>query len=186
MSVLPSQKEKKLEKIIIASNLIGIIALLFWTYSLQKNDKKQIIKLQLLANIFYAIQYAVIGAITAGMMNIVSIIRYSAFYKMEEKGKKLPLWLLFIFIIGIIVVGAVTYRTPLDFIPMGICIFYTYITWQKNTKVIRFGVGIAAIGWIYYNFSVQAYASVIGNLLEIASGVVAIYRFDIKKKKEKA
>ncbi len=172
-------------EIVIVSNLIGMIALLFWVYSLQINDKKQIMKLQLLANIFYAIQYITIGAITAGMMNIISVIRYITFYKIEEKKKdqKLSIWILIAFIVSIILVGIFTYKSPMDLIPLGIVMLYTYITWQKNTKVIRYGIVIAAIVWIYYNFSVQAYISVIGNLLEVISGAIAIYRFDIRKNK---
>ncbi len=171
-----------METIIIVSNLIGTIALLFWVYSIQKNDKKQILKLQLLANVFYAIQYIIIGAITAGMMNIISVIRYSVFYKMEDQEKeKLPFWVLAIFVISIILVGIFTYKSPLDVIPIGISLLYTYVIWQKNNKIIRYGVTVAAIIWIYYNVSVQAYISVIGNLFEMLSGMIAIYRFDLKR-----
>lgn len=44
-----------MEKIII-SNMVGVIALLFWIISLQANNKSKILKLQLLASIFYTIQ----------------------------------------------------------------------------------------------------------------------------------
>ena len=70
----------------------------------------------------------------------------------------------------------------IDIIPIAITLLYTYITWQKNTRVIRYGVIFAAIIWIYYNFSVQAYITIIGNILEILSGFIA--EFNIKKEKK--
>ena len=71
----------------------------------------------------------------------------------------------------------------MDLIPIGITLLYTYITWQKDNKIIRYGTIIAAFLWIYYNFSIQAYSLIIGSIFEITSGIVAIYRFDIKKRK---
>ena len=170
--------------LLVISNIIGFVALSFWIYSIQLYENNKILKFQLLANLFYAIQYFLIGAITAGIMNIISTIRYYIFYKNAQKGKENSKILLIIFILTIIIAGLITYQSLIDLIPFGITIIYTYMTWQKNTKIIRYIFTIVAFIWVYYNTTVQAYASSIGNIMEIISGGIAIYRFDSQKKEE--
>lgn len=167
---------------LVISNIIGTIALILWTSSVQVNKKSTLIRLQLLANIFYAIQYFLIGANTAAWMNIVSTIRYYMYNKNEEKNKQNSYSLLFVFIGIILIISILTYTNILSLIPSIITIGYTYATWQKNTKVIRFIFLFAAVIWIFYNAYVGAYVSIIGNVMELLSGFIAIYRFDAIKK----
>ena len=165
---------------IIISYLLGIIALVIWTLSVQVKEKKKILQAQIIANLFFAGQYILIGAV-AGIMNIVSAVRCYIFTKEEEKHKQISVLWLFAFITIILCVAIVTCRDFISLIPIVITIIYTYAGWQKNTKVIRILFLLAACAWIYYNAYVGAYVAIIGNLLEICSGIVAIFRFDKKK-----
>ena len=162
---------------LIISNLVGLIALSFWVGSIQAKRKRKIMITQLIANVFYAAQYILIGAVSTGIMNIISCVRYYVYNKNEEKGKENSIALLFLFVAIIILIAVLTVRRYIDLIPIVISIWYTYITWQKNTKLLRYGFIGAAVVWMYYNLQVQAYAPFIGNILEIISGTIAIARF---------
>lgn len=168
----------------ILSYIFGILALIFWVASIQWKDKTKILKSQIIASIFFAIQYFLLGAMTAGYMNIVSVIRAYTYYKREEKKQENNVATLSIFIAIIAVIGLITCRDLLSCIPIAMSLVYNYITWQKNTRVIRIGFLLAAVVLLYYNFVVGAYISVIGNIFEIVSGIVSIYRFDVLKKVE--
>lgn len=169
---------------LIISNIVGLIALTFWVGSIQAKNKNKIMIIQLIANVFYAAQYILIGALSAGIMNIVSCIRYYVYYKNEEKGKNNSIALLLLFVTIIILLAVLTVKNYIDLIPIIISIWYTYITWQKNTKIMRYGFIAAAIVWIYYNLQVHAYAPFIGNILEIISGTIAVARFRNNKKND--
>ncbi len=166
---------------LIISNLIGSIALAFWIISTQTNKKNILMKLQLLANFLYAIQYFLIGANIAAIMNLVSTVRYYIYNKNEEKGKENSYTMLVTFILIILVIGIFTYNEIINIIPIIITIAYTYATWQKNVKIIRYTIIIAAIIWIFYNSYVGAYITIIGNILEIVFNFIAILKFDIHK-----
>lgn len=168
--------------ILIISNLIGAIALTFWVISIQINKKTILMKLQLLANVLYAIQYFLIGATTAAIMNLVSTVRYYIYDKNEEKGKQNSYAMLIAFIVIILVIGIVTYNGIISVIPVTISIAYTYATWQKDVKVIRYTVMFAAVVWIFYNAYVGAYITIAGNVMEIISSSIAILKFDTSKK----
>ena len=162
------------------SYIFGIVGLLFWVASIQWKEKNKILTSQIIASIFYAIQYFLIGALTAGYINLISIVRACIYNKQKEKNTVVSL---ITFIIIILFIGLVTCTDWLSCIPIVAGLIYTYITWQKNTRIIRIGFLIAAIILLYYNCTVGAYVSAISNIFEIISSIVSIYRFDIVKKK---
>jgi len=83
--------------------------------------------------------------------------------------------LLFVFLI--LFIGVFTYDGVLSLIPIVISVFYTLSSFNSNAKWNRFCVLFLAFVWIYYNFKVEAYISILGNLMEIVSGILALVRF---------
>ncbi|MFR0823677.1 MAG: YgjV family protein [Clostridia bacterium] len=164
------------------SYIVGTIALMVWIFSIQVKGKEKILQTQMIANILYSIQYILIGAITAGSMNLVSALRSYVFYKKQKNTNMVSTTWLFVFITIILVIAVITCRDFMSLIPIIITILYTYATWQKNTKVIRIIFLLAACIWIYYNFYIGAYVAIIGNGLEIISSIISMIRFDKKKK----
>lgn len=159
---------------------IGIIALVFWVMSIQSKEKIKILKLQNIANTFYAIEYFLLNAFSAFGMNSLSVIRGIIFYQNEKKGKKNPNIQIIIFAIITIIIGIMTYDNWYSIIPIVNTLGYSYSTWQKNTKVIRIIFIMAAIGWIIYNWTVGAYIPLVGNVVELVAGIWAISKLDRK------
>lgn len=169
--------------------IFGVFALVFWCISIQMNKRKKVLILQTLANIFYSAQYFFLGAVSTAGMNLISTIRTLIFYRNDKKKKTNSIFSLMLFItliltiwcIDIILNGFKYY----EIIPVFITIAYTYATWQQNLHVLRYIFLVCAFLWIGFNLKVGAYVLVIGNVLEIISGITAISRFDIKKKNRK-
>ena len=99
-------------------HVAGCLGLLLWVSSIQAKDKKRIMIMQLIANIFYSIQYIMLGIVAAGMMNLVSTVRYCVYYKNEEKGNDNTLPLLVVFLGIIVLIGIITVRSFMDLINM--------------------------------------------------------------------
>ena len=168
----------------ITAQIIGFFALIFMCLSYQQNNKKDFLFIQILANIFYGIQYFLLNALSALASNIISIIRTIIFYKHEKNNKNIALSLLLIFEIIIIVLGIITFENYYSIIPIFIACIYTYGTWQKKLKSTYFIGVIASILWIYYNFIVGAYVSIIGSFFELFSSVIGLIRLKHKKEIE--
>lgn len=168
----------------ILSQILGSMAVLFWIWSVQNKNKDKILKLQGFANAFYAGQYLVLGITSAASMNLVSILRSTIFYENYKKKKENSLNSLLIFLGLTIILGIINFNTWMSIIPIIITLFYTYAAWKRETKIIRWTFLIAAIVWIYYNIKVGAYISLVGNAFEMISGIIAIIRFDLEKKKQ--
>lgn len=161
--------------------IIGIVAVCFFISSIQLKNKKDLLFFQLLANIFYAIEYFLLNANVAAFMNITSVIRCIILKNCDQKNKKPPFYLLFILVTIIILLGCFNVKEIIDLIPICIVLLYTISTWQDNMKIIRILFIVASIFWIIYNIYVGAYTILIGNAFELISGIISLIRFDLKK-----
>lgn len=166
---------------ILIAQVFGILAIIFWIVSVQRKNKKNILFNQMMANIFYTIQYFLLGVFSASSMNFMSSLRSLVFYSFEKKNKEITKVWLIVFISLVLICGFLTWENSLSIIPIVITLFYTISIWMKDAKWIRFVFLIAAFIWIYYNFKVGAYVCILGNFLEITSGIIALIRFNDKK-----
>lgn len=160
----------------IFAQILGILAIICWISSIQQKSKEKILIYQMVANALYTFQYFLLGAFAAASMNLTSVVRCLIFYNNEKKQHHTT-HSFYIFIIIILILGILTYSSPISLIPIVITIAYTYSVWQSNLKRTRIIFIIAAIFWIYYNLKVGAYISVVGNSLEIISGIISMKRF---------
>jgi len=157
-----------------AAQIIGSIAISIWVISIQNKKRSNILKFQAIANLLYTIEYFLFGAYPASSMNLISTIRCLIFSKIEEE--KTKKWNIF-FIILILILGILTYKNLLSITPIIITIFYTISSSKNNTNLNRITVLISAFIWIYYNYKVGAYITILGNILEIISSSFSIIRF---------
>ncbi len=154
------------------AQIIGSLAVSIWVLSIQNKERKNILKFQAVANFLYIIEYALLGAYSAASMNFISTLRCIIFKEKEENSK----WLI-IFIILILLLGLLTYEKPISLIPVIITIFYTISSSKSNVKWNRIAVLASAFIWLYYNYKVGAYIVILGNILEIISGIVSLKRY---------
>ena len=103
---------------IFIAQIIGAFAVACFIFSIQYKKKKDILKLQFIANILYAIEYGFLGIFTATGMNLISSIRCLVFSKYGNK--QIPIKTLYLFIGLIILVGYFSYQNLLSLIPIGI------------------------------------------------------------------
>ena len=165
----------------IYAQIFGILAMLFLINSYFNTKKKNYLFSQIICNIFFAIQYFILNAMTAVINAFIAIIRSFVFYFYTKKNKKIPIKVLIIFEICIILLIIITCRSFIALLPLLIAVIYTYGTWQKNLKVTYFIGSIVATIWIIYNFYVGAYVAGIGSIFELISSINGIYRVSKKK-----
>lgn len=165
-------------------HVFGLIALLVWVSSIQVKRKSNILWLQLLSNICYAIQYFLLGLISTACTNVISIYRCYTFGMSARKNKKSPLWVFLLIILAILISGLLFCKNYLDLLPIFATLLYTIFTWQNNTKYIRYVFILCGFIFAIYNSAVGAYISLIGNFFEIGSGIIAVIRFRKEDKKE--
>ena len=163
------------------SQILGVFAFIFYLFSIQNRDKKKILSMQLVSNVFYTISYFLINAMSAVVVDFISFIRCIIYYIFAKRKKKIPLIYMFLLVLISIIVGLFIVKDFFDVIPIVICIIYIVSTYFKNIRIIQIGYILGACLWIVYNLHAKTYTPLIGNVFEIISGVISIIR--IKKSK---
>lgn len=170
---------------IILAQFIGVIAILIDLYSIQKKDKKNILKIQIISTTAYAIQYSLLKAFSGVIPDVVTIIRNVIFIKYGENKTRSSKIILIAFILLILILGIITYIDYFSIIPIGLSIIYTLVAWQNNTKLIRISYILCAVLWIVYNIHICAYIAIVGNLFAIISGIISINKYKDEEKSMK-
>lgn len=167
---------------VILAQVLASLAILFWVISILLKNKKNILLMQVIANGIYGIEYLLLGAFSAASMNFLSFLRLLVYYFYALLNIKMPKWILFVFITLVLLFGIITYDGLISLLPIIITVLYTYAFWQNNLNVARIIYIVAAIIWIYYNYEVGAYVGIIGNVLEIITGLISLIKYRGGKK----
>ena len=167
---------------VVLAQVLALFAILFWVISILLKNKKNILLMQVIANGIYGIEYLLLGAFSAASMNFLSFLRLLVYYFYALLNIKMPKWILFVFITLVLLFGIITYDGLISLLPIIITVLYTYAFWQNNLNVARIIYIVAAIIWIYYNYEVGAYVGIIGNILEIITGLISLIKYRGGKK----
>ncbi len=163
----------------IIAQIIGILALIILMLSFQKNEKKLLLKYQIISSFLYALQYVFLGAYTGSLMNLTCMVRNFIFNKYNNK--KVPIHWLIIIVILMIVFLLISYIRTISLLPMLAVVLYSIAVWYGNLKLIRCTEVISCTLFIVYNIRVLAITGLIAIMIELIAALIAIYRFDIKK-----
>lgn len=167
---------------IYIAQIFGILAIFCIVISLQFKKKTKMMFLQMIANVFYAIQYYILNAYTAVATSLVTVLRCILFNKYDKKKRKIPKRLSYFLIAIVLVIGIFSFNGSLSLIPIITSISYICAASIKNAKTYKLVFGMCAILWLYYNFKVGALVSTIGNIFEIASSIIALSKYKKSKK----
>ena len=167
----------------IMSQIIGGIGLLFLVYSLQKNNRKKLLKYQVLSSFSFALQYFLLGAYSGGFMHFMCMVRNHLFGK-YKKGS-VPFMLLLTILLIIVILSLISYVGFISLLPMMAVVMYSCALWYGNLTYIRIIEVIGCTLFVIYSIYVVSISGVIASLVEISSALVAIFRFDLKKKKKR-
>ena len=147
---------------------------------LTKNNKKGLLKYQLISNLFYAIQYLFLQAYTGFATHVMCVVR-NYIYSKYENGK-IPLNILIAIICSLVILTIWGYDGPSSILPSLGVIIFTCALYQKNMTIVRLGEVFGVLLCVIYNFIVKAYSGNISMFVELTMALIAICKFDIKKR----
>ena len=149
----------------IWSQICVVLSVIFLALTYFIKDKKIVLILICLEALTYGLQYVFLHQYTGAILNMSGIIRGIWFYIDEQRGKTQNNYSLAINLLIIYGLAVLTYETWIDAIALvGTC-YFTFLVWQKNTYVYRWGSILSSAIWTFYNVLVH---SVLGIVLEVA------------------
>jgi len=170
---------------IVIGNIVMSLSVIVKIITMQQNDKKKILIGLILENLISAIGFVFLTSYSAVVVTSLAIAQTYIKYRYDLKNKKLSNVFQVAFIILAIAMGILTIKTLFDVLPMICLVLYTLSILQSKEKNIRLFTIVNILGWIIYDYYAKSYIGFAFNIFTFISTIIAIYRYDMKKKEEK-
>ena len=160
---------------------LAVFALLAMVLSYQQKNRKTLLWLQMLSNALYAVHYGTLGATTMVVMSIVNVARSFVFSKNDTKWGKSRIWL-YLFLALTLAGGIWAWEGPLSLLVITATLLLTVTLYSDNLAFMRKMFLILPFLYIAYNVVKRSWGGIGNDVFCIVSALIAIWRFDIKKK----
>jgi hypothetical protein len=162
------------------AQIMGFVALLFLIISYQSNKRDKIILFRSFHNFSYGIHYYLMGSPTAGLVQIIAVVR-NFFFKHRSKNKYLDHYFsLLIWIVIFVVIAIFSWKGLISLLAVIGIILGTLGIWVKNTQLIRILSLMSILIWLVHNTIIFSYAGIISAGVGASSIIIAMIRFDLK------
>lgn len=167
------------------AQIIFVVAALFGVIGVQQKKKRSILAFfatsTLMASVAFIFLEAYSGSVSLFMMSIFAVISYL----FDKKNRSVPNWLMILFIIATVSLGALTVQAITDVIPIVASVCYVVAVTRKQEKYIRLFTAINLVLWVSFDAITSAYAAVLTDGAFAISTIIAIVRYDVLPKLKK-
>ena len=155
----------------IISQILGAIGYSLLAYSFYKKEKKEILYIQILAYIGFTTHYALLGALTGTICNIIGFIALILIYFFSNDDKKKKI-LVLVLIPLLIAMSILSYENIFSIFPVTACIITFASFLSKDANVIRFAGIISASFWLIYAIVHVSYSAIIFESITVISTTI--------------
>lgn len=158
------------------AQIFGFIGLILLVASYQVKIKRKLITLQICANLFYGVQYLLLGAVSGLIIMAVATLRCFIYNLYVIKDRDIPVYQLVICLALPVIVSPFIVTDLISALPVVVADIFSYALWQKNMYVTYVAAIVVCVMWSIYMFAVGAYVSIVANIIEIIGSIVGIVR----------
>ena len=161
---------------------IGFLALAASLISFQFKKHGRILLFRTASELIFALQYILLGAWTAAIMDGISVVRNLLYTHLVKKNRSTTP-VIVVFCIFVIATGLFAFDGIISLLPIISKLLTTISYGMKNERWLRFITLPSCIFWIIYNLFVGSVAGILADSLTLVSLFIAIYKFDFRKEK---
>lgn len=157
---------------------ITILTALTVIVSMQMKSMRGILIGQILANLFSASTYFLLGGFSGAGICLLAIVQAVSMFLYEQKGKTPHLALIITFIVLYITCSIIYYENFTDIFSAIAAVCYAISITQKNPTSARLWYVFNPLCWLIYSFFAAAYANVIMYVCIFVSTALTLIRVD--------
>ena len=169
----------------IVTQLIGFIGLGLSIIAFQFKKHRPIVLCKMSSELVFAIQYVLLGAWTAAVLDCISVIRNLLYSHLVKKNRSTTP-VIVVFGIFVVITGVVTFDGAVSLLPIASKLLTTVSYGMKNERWLRIITLPSCIFWIIYNLFVGSLGGALTDTMTLVSLLIAMYKFDFKKAKTDA
>lgn len=166
------------------AQVFGVLGIIFSVLSMQMKTKKNIMLMFLGLNTASALNFFFLESYSGCYVCLFGILETVINFIFDKKNKKVPLYVIGLYIVVNIILGLSTYNSLLDIIPIACAILYCFsVSAKKEQNVRNLMFGNQAL-WLVYDIKVKAYMFSCSNILTLVSYIIASYKYRNKSFKK--
>lgn len=149
-----------------------------------KENKRQILFMQIIAYIFFTIHYYLLSGITGAICNLIGLFALVTIYLFEKYKWRNKLLVSIFFIALLLIINIMTFQNIFSIFPMVASIIVIVSFLEENENVIR-GIGvISAVCWLLYAIVYKSYVAIIFEVVTLIGVCIAFIK-NIRSKEAK-
>ena len=157
---------------------IGFLGIACSILAFQYKQYRPLVTLRAATELFFGIQYILLGAYSGAAMDFLGCFRNWVFLDCDKKGKSLRPWRI-LFSVIFVAATLLTWAGPKSLLSAVAKVASTVAYGSSNPRLIRFITLCSSSCWLIYNLLVFSLAGVLGEVITLASVLIGILRFDI-------
>lgn len=175
--------------LLYVAQAVGLLAVATFLISYQQKKRKNIILYNVISRCLYILQYVLLGAFAGAVLDVLgavaSVVAGKKHTPFIQKHLTAVILLINALMVGAGITIACINKSWLDLFSLTGVLLHTGAFWLSSEKIIRRISLAGSPFWFVYNFLSKAYFSSVGDLLTMASILLAMYRHR-EKTEEKA
>ena len=164
----------------IVIQAIGFIGLILSIVAFQFKKHRPIVLCKMSSELVFAIQYVLLGAWTAAVLDCISVIRNLLYSHLVKKNRSTTP-VIVVFGIFVVITGVTTFDGWVSLLPIASKLLTTVSYGMKNERWLRIITLPSCIFWIIYNLFVGSLGGALTDTVTLFSLLIAMYKFDFKK-----
>ena len=141
------------------AQVMGLCGLAVSLAVFQMNKRRQMLRLGVIAALLYTVQFAMLGAYTAAVMNCIGALRTFVF--MNVRPRAANCWILGVFMVVAIVATMMTWHGVASMLALVASMCGGIASWQRHPSTIRRYTLSASLLWLVHNILTGAMVGVV-------------------------
>ena len=161
---------------------LGLVPSIIALTSLQSGSRKRILTLQLVCCVMWVAHYALLGAWTGVLINLLGLFRAVVCSYNDRKWASSKLWLIF-FLVCYAASPLLTWDGPYCLL-LGLAMMLTTVAlWTHDMRLTRLLFLCNSPLVLVYNFIARSFSCAAIEVVALISFMIAVWRFDIRPKR---
>lgn len=140
-------------------------------------------------NFLVAINYLIVGGSDAAVGTAICLVAcvqvfINAYFAKKEK--KVPVWLLVVYLVVFLAVNVLNYNAWFDLLALTAAVCYVFSISQQKPKVYRILYCANSALWILYDFMAGVYQNLATHIALTVFTLVSMYIYDKKEEKQQS
>lgn len=164
-------------------DILGALGIVAAVLAFQCKRHGRVLTYRTANEVFFGIQFFLLGAYTGVAMNLVGSIRNTVFTLQVKHGKSTRLTA-FLFCLFFLLAGLYTWEGPKSILVIVAKIISTLAFGNKNLLIVRLLILFTSSSWLIYDLFSGSMAGVVCEALTLTSILIALWRFHLPRKKK--